>query len=67
MNNSTGILAAESGFTLPLLVLKSGRGYYIGTANHEGPVSRESEEYFRTHNKAVLALITGSWAQRKWA
>lgn len=41
MNNSTGILAAESGFTLPLQVLKSGRGYYIGTANHEDlfPVS----------------------------
>lgn len=51
MNNSTGILAAESGFTLPLQVLKSGRGYYIGTANHEGPVSRESEEYFSTHKK----------------
>ncbi|MFU0921454.1 hypothetical protein [Kluyvera sichuanensis] len=41
MNSSTGILAAESGFTLSLQVLKSGRGYYIGTANHEGSVFRE--------------------------
>jgi hypothetical protein len=67
MNNSTGILAAESGFTLPLQVLKSGRGYYIGTANHEEPVSRESEEYFSTHEKAVQVFSSGAWTQREWA
>ncbi|EOS94206.1 hypothetical protein LU631_07670 [Erwinia tracheiphila] len=67
MNNSTGILAAESGFTLPLQVLKSGRGYYVGTANHEGPVSRESEEYFSSHKKVVQAFTTGAWTQREWA
>ncbi|ELQ9312179.1 hypothetical protein R3D73_005225 [Serratia marcescens] len=67
MHNSTGILAAESGFHLPLQVLKSGRGYYVGTANHEGPVSRESEEYFSLHNDAVQALTQGTWTQREMA
>lgn len=28
---------------------------------------RESEEYFSSHNKTVLALITGTWTQREWA
>lgn len=67
MHNSMGILAAESGFHLPLQVLKSGRGYYIGTANNEGPVSRESEEYFSLHNDAVRALSQGAWTQREMA
>lgn len=67
MNNSTGTLAAEAGFTLPLQVLKSGRGYYIGTANDEEPVSRESEEYFSIHKKAIQAFTSGAWTQREWA
>ena len=67
MIHSTGILAAESGFHLPLQVLKSGRGYYIGTANNEGPVSRESEEYFTTQSKADQALQSGVWTQRQRA
>ncbi|NUU68585.1 hypothetical protein HQN64_21095 [Enterobacteriaceae bacterium BIT-l23] len=67
MHHSTGILAAATGFQLPLQVLQSGRGYYIGTMNDEGPVSRESEEYFRTHDKASKALQGGTWTQRQWA
>lgn len=67
MHNSTGILAAESGFHLSLQILKSGRGYYIDTANNEGPVSRESEEYFSLQNNAVQALTLGTWTQREMA
>ncbi|HEI8868324.1 TPA: hypothetical protein SLG40_003886 [Serratia odorifera] len=59
-----GILASESGFDLTLQVLKSGRGFYIGTANNDGPVSRESEEYFRTHEQAAQALQSHAWKQR---
>lgn len=67
MHHSTGILAAAAGFQLPLQVLQSGRGYYIGTMNDEGPISRESEEYFRTHDKALKALQDDAWTQRQWA
>ncbi|EIX9082287.1 TPA: hypothetical protein PFE07_002572 [Kluyvera cryocrescens] len=65
--NTQGILAAESGFNLELQILKSGRGFYIGTANEMGPVSRESEEYFRTQAKATKALENGTWTQRFWS
>ncbi|UWC20635.1 hypothetical protein M5S84_25000 (plasmid) [Enterobacter hormaechei] len=42
-----GILAQQQGFDLELQILKSQRGFYIGTATNEGyPVSRESAEYF---------------------
>ncbi|ENL4357744.1 hypothetical protein ACFFZP_005758 [Klebsiella pneumoniae] len=42
-----GKLAQQQGFDLALQILKSQRGYYIGTATSEGyPVSRESAEYF---------------------
>jgi predicted PolB exonuclease-like 3'-5' exonuclease len=67
MNNSKGILAAAAGFDLPLQVLKSARGYYIGTMNHEGPVSRESEEYFKTFQQAEKALVSGNWTQCRQA
>ncbi|EAR7391878.1 hypothetical protein LH785_001215 [Salmonella enterica] len=53
----TGLLAARfAGLSLPLKVLRSGAGYYIGTQNEEGPVSRESVEYFATHSQAERAL-----------
>lgn len=67
MMHSTGILAAASGFHLPLQILRSGRGYYIGTANDAGPVSRESEEYFRTRQAAEQALQGSTWTQRQGA
>nr|WP_080745399.1 hypothetical protein [Cupriavidus necator] len=49
---------------LPLQVLLSAAGYYIGTADREGPVSCESVEYFRSQQAADLALATGRWQQR---
>ena len=49
---------------LPLRVLKSAAGYYIGTADDEGPVSRESLEYFSTESRAQNALDSGEFTQR---
>ncbi|WP_446498740.1 hypothetical protein [Escherichia coli] len=40
------------------------RGYYIGTQCSEGPVSRESEEYFKKYEQAERALKNGTWTQR---
>ncbi len=61
----TGKLARECGFRLPLEVLKSNAGFYLGTASPEhGPVSRESEEYWRTQEAAAAALESGEWTQR---
>lgn len=54
----------DLGLQLPVTVLKSGAGYYLGTIDEEGPVSRESAEYFITHNEAEQALLTGNWSQR---
>lgn len=61
-----GKLAAEyAGLQLPLQVLESGSGFYIGTADENvGPVSRESE-YFKTQAAADKALSEGSWTQRQ--
>ena len=49
---------------LPLQVLKSNAGHYIGTADDDGPCSRESVEYYRTEANAQQALDTGSWTQK---
>ncbi|MDH0051007.1 hypothetical protein [Comamonas terrigena] len=49
---------------LPLLVLQSNAGYYIGTQTENGPFSRESIEYFRKHGDAESALATGEWTQK---
>ncbi|EEH4118731.1 hypothetical protein ABIU59_001877 [Salmonella enterica subsp. enterica serovar Newport] len=63
---STGMLAAEfAGLSLPLQVLRSGAGFYIGTENEMGPVSRESVEYFATAELAERALEQGTWSQRE--
>ncbi|EBF4233491.1 TPA: hypothetical protein JEL83_004651 [Salmonella enterica subsp. enterica serovar Elisabethville] len=65
---STGLLAARfAGLSLPLQVLRSGAGYYIGTQNEDGPVSRESVEYFSTQSLAENALKQGTWSQREQA
>lgn len=42
---------------LPLTVLMSAAGYYIGTACNCGPYSRESG-YFPSHGEALSALNT---------
>lgn len=62
----TGYLAVKyCGLSLPLRVLHSGAGYYIGTGSDElGPVSRESEEYFPNRDAAKAALKTGNWTQK---
>ncbi|CIL99788.1 Uncharacterised protein [Salmonella enterica subsp. enterica serovar Typhi] len=38
-----------------------------GTQNEEGPVSRESVEYFSTQSQAEHALKQGTWSQREQA
>ncbi len=61
-----GILAFKCcGLSLPVQVLKSNAGYYIGTEDKDGPVSRESHEYWRSFNEAELALKSRSWTQRQ--
>ena len=63
-----GWLAKQwGGQELPLKVLNSAAGFYLGTCDEEGPYSRESEEYWRTHDEAEAALDSPdqtSWTQR---
>ena len=62
---ASGVLAKQwCGVTLPLQVLRSGAGWYIGTYDEEGPCSRESEEYWGTEREAQIALDEGFWTQR---
>ena len=65
-NIAVGKLAHEfCGKALPLRVLQSQRGFYIGTFDDEaGPCSRESNEYFRKEVQATKALETGAWTQK---
>ena len=64
-NPHFGALAwRHTGKRLPLHVLRSVAGYYIGTADDEGPISRESVEYFPTRDLAERALVAGCWTQR---
>lgn len=63
-----GKLAREAGYRLPLCVLRSAAGYYLGTFDEEGPVSRESVEFWPTEAEAFAALqdTSGrSWIQRE--
>ena len=49
---------------LPLQVLRSAAGYYIGTFDDEsGPCTRESVEYWAKREDAKEALDTGFWTQ----
>ena len=53
--------------TLPLKVLQSANGFYLGSFDEEGPVSRESVEYWPTEVDAQKALdgIEGQdWTRR---
>lgn len=60
-----GILASQHcGPTLPLEVLKSRAGFYIGTSSDEGPYSRESVEYWHAESEAWNALKNQTWTQR---
>lgn len=53
---------AYTGQCLPLEVLCSAAGHFIGTWG-DGP-SRESVEYFATPQAASEALESGEWTQR---
>ncbi len=60
-----GLLAkAYCNKRLPLTVLQSARGFYLGTSDDEGPCSRESVQYWPSQAKAEKALATGMWTQR---
>jgi len=63
--NAIGYLALiHTGKRLPLQIYRSAAGHYIGTVDRDGPVSRESAEYFRSYQAAEHALATGRWRQR---
>ena len=62
------IALASTGKSLPLSVQKSFCGFFLGTSNEEGPVSRESVEYWPTKQLADTALqgVPGiDWNQRQ--
>lgn len=52
------------GTSMPLVVLQSGAGFYIGTYCEDGPFSRESIEYWRKREPAEQALANGEWTLR---
>jgi hypothetical protein len=58
------LASLSNGPKLPLQVLESRAGFYIGTCTAEGPYSRESVEYWREAGAAQLALEHGLWTQR---
>lgn len=59
-----GRLAREVlGVRLPLEVLRSNAGYYIGTTDEDGPVSRESLMYYGTYKEANEDLNSNSFLQ----
>ena len=61
-----GQLAAEyCKKNLPIAVLQSNAGFYIGTLDEDCPCSRESVEYFSTEAAAQKAFDNGSWTQRQ--
>ncbi len=61
-----GILATRVGFDLPIRVLSSRAGYYIGTFSEtHGAVSRESKECYPTQQLAEEAFRKGTWTQRR--
>lgn len=62
--SSHGLLAhQDGGMILPLQVLQTRAGFYIGTANKDGPVSRESSEYWQNQSDAEQALVQSTWTQ----
>jgi len=58
-----GLLALDAGYKLPIQVLMSAKGFYIGTADDGGPVSRESLEYWTTAQAATSAMDSNAWTQ----
>jgi hypothetical protein len=64
MTQRSGFLAGRAGYFLALQVLSSAAGFYLGTCDQGGPVSRESVEYFPTISAAEAALASGDFTQR---
>lgn len=61
-----GKLAMSMGRPLPLTICTSANGHYIGTLDDDGmPYSRESLEYWATHQEAMSAFKTENWTQRE--
>lgn len=59
------VYRCSCGRELPLQVLESGAGFYIGTFCPDcGPNTRESERYWRKREQAQTALDTGKWVPR---
>jgi hypothetical protein len=53
------------GITVALAVCKSAAGFYLGAVSEtEGPLCRDSAEYFATREDAQTALDSGAWTQR---
>lgn len=50
---------------LPLTVLQTRVGFYIGTMEDGVPCSRESVEYVASRVQAEFALKQGQWTQRQ--
>lgn len=46
-------------------VCHSANGWYIGVTDHGEPISRESEEYYRTRKEAEIALRDHTFTQRE--
>ncbi len=55
----------KAGELLPVQVLKSAAGYYLGTLHEGMPYSRESQEYWPAKKAAGAALKTGNWSARR--
>jgi len=53
------------GMQVALAVCESAAGFYLGAVSPtEGPLARDSAEYFATREEAQAALASGSWTQR---
>lgn len=53
------------GASLPLEILESRAGFYIGTQQDGLPFSRESSTYFSSYAAASHALKTKRWSQKE--
>ena len=62
-----GKLAASCGFHLPIQVMESAVGFYLGTTDFGIPLSRESNEYWTSEEDAKKALQSGNWTQKEVA
>lgn len=64
-NQTIGSLAMTcSGKRLPLIVMNSFAGWYLGTSEDGMPYTRESVQYWPTQFAANEALATGNWTQK---